>query len=167
MSGCDSNDPTGSSFTAVFYPDTSTPPANSISMQAARNNAQRIHISVHAQDISNGKVFGAAFDLQFRPVILEYIGYEPGEFLESSGRQVLYQVAVEDGNPGRLIVGISLVGDAEGVTGTGALITLKFKAIAADISPMTFSNNVLLDNTPPGGNPITGIAWYAGRAQVD
>ena len=37
---------------------------------------------------------------------------------------------------------------------------------AGNVSYKVIARNVIVDNTPPGGNPITGIAWYSGRATV-
>jgi hypothetical protein len=165
VAGC--NDaPVDPGLTAFFEADVDEPGPNTVSMQPRENAQKHISIDIHMEEITNGEVYAAAFDINFRPVILAFEGFEAGDFLESSGAQVTYQVAEAQGSPGTLVIGVSLVGDVEGVTGSGTLITLKFKALAADLSPFTFSNQRLLDNTPPAGNPITGIAWYAGRAIV-
>lgn len=166
LSACDDNSPMSAEFEGYFEPDVSEPGPNSISMQANGEAGKRFKIDIVATEITLDSVYAAAFDVDFRPVILEYQGFEQGDFFEQSGGSVVYQVATEEGNPGRVIVGISLTGDLEGVTGSGTLITLEFKALAEDLTPMTYGEHQLLDGTPPSGNPITGISWYAGRVTV-
>ena len=150
---------------SYFRPDNPEPPPNSVSLQPEENNKEHIKIKVYLNEISVGKVYAAAFDLVFRYSVIEYEGFEPGDFLEQGG-QVTYQIVTDEGNPGRLIVGISLLGESEGVDGSGNLVYLKFKAKEYETTPLVFENNELRDPTPPDGKKLTGISWYAGRVDV-
>jgi len=74
---------------------------------------------------------GAAFKIAYDPAVLEYVGHEVGNLLETSATPV-YASATVNGVEGEIAVGATLKrGDAM-VLGDGVIIKLTFKAIAKD-----------------------------------
>lgn len=164
ISGCGEADT--DDFVMDFYPDSETPGSNSVTLVRISSDPQILVLGVDAVDITGGWVYSAGFDLVYRDWILDYVGYEPGNFFETSG-PATYQVAPDSGDPGRLVVGISLTGQTGAIDNDGTFIYLKFRARRTGLCPLNFENTMLKDGSAPAGNPITGVAWYGGYANVD
>lgn len=106
-------------------------------------------------------IYGLAFDLAFPASLLRFEGFADGGFLAQDGAQTSLQVAE---NPsGRLVVGYTRLGDVGMVSGSGALMVLRFTAIAPGSGSFTFSQNRLFDT---GADEIRGPAWGGGSVQV-
>lgn len=163
ISGCgewwDDNDATGPSQTITF----SGTSAGSNSVYMAKNDelssGDTLAIDIKTSNVSN--VFGAAFDMDFDSSKMTYDSYAAGSFLESGGSTVNYQVALQSGNSGKIVVGISRQGAVSGVSGSETLVTLKFKV--SGNSSVTFSNYELRDSS---NQSILGISWYGGTVVV-
>jgi hypothetical protein len=78
------------------------------------------------------------FHLLFEPEVLEYIDGETGPALGSSLQPVLL-ASVSPNRPGDLAVGLSLIESAGTFSGSGEVVSLRFRAIAAGDSALQFS----------------------------
>jgi general secretion pathway protein D len=116
-----------------------------------------LHLAVEAREVND--LYGAAFDLGFPAAVLDFEGATVGELLSRDGFQVSLQVAEETGN---LIVGVSRLGAVPGVSGTGTLVTLRFRAIASGSGSLTFSRTQAVD---ADGRPVGGLAFVGGSVQ--
>jgi hypothetical protein len=90
-------------------------------------------------------VAAVPFDLRFDPTRLRYERALQGEFLARSGTPPLLLVApVGDGSA--ITVGLSLAGTGSGVSGSGTLLALEFRAIAAGSVDLLFDSARLLNS---------------------
>ena len=84
-----------------------------------------------------------------------------GPFLETGGSSQFFISAkynAYNATHGCVLLGASLIGAVPGVSGSGKLATITFKAIGSGDTPLHFDNDpiwsYLKDSTPPPGNPI-------------
>ena len=86
-------------------------------------------------------VYYTAFDVEYDPDIIEYLSAEEGSYMNQNGADdTLFEIALEDGIPGRLSVGVSRTGTAPTVSGSGPLLTLTFRATAPGNTTLSFTN---------------------------
>ena len=91
-------------------------------------------------NISSGqKIVSAPFYVRYDPVALEFVKATEGMFMKSDGKSATFMTS-NDAAKGRLIVGNSRLGDREGVSGQGDLMSVKFKAKKSG------STNIYLEN---------------------
>lgn len=153
--------PTSPSRTITFA-GTSSPGIDAV--YTAKNNALSsgdiLAIDVKMNNLSSN-VYGAAFDVDFDSTKITFDSYVAGSFLESGGNTVNYHMGLQSGNNGKLVVGISRQGSVSGVSGSGTIVTLKFKVTGN--SSVAFSNYELRDSN---NLPISGINWYGGSITI-
>ncbi|HLF85741.1 MAG TPA: cohesin domain-containing protein [Nitrospiria bacterium] len=95
--------------------------------------------TVEVQNIKNG--FFTAFDLTYDPAIIEFVDATEGVLLNQNGAaQTFFQVALENGGQGRVVVGLTRLGQIGEVSGSGTLLTLSFKAVGTGTAILAFSN---------------------------
>ena len=147
--------------TAIILFSGSTPGNNSVYMSrnSSLSSGNTLSVDIKVNNVSN--VYGAAFDVDFDSSKMTYDSYSAGSLLESGGNAVSYQAGLQSGNSGKLIAGISRQAGASGVSGSGILITLKFKVTGN--SAISFSNNSLKDST---NQSISGVTWSGGTVTV-
>src|SRR5207249_1032745 len=78
------------------------------------------------------------FHLQFDPGILQYVGARTGPALNGRSLQPIFLASVNPGRPGDLAVGLSLVRSSGTFTGSGAVLVLDFRAVAAGRTDLQF-----------------------------
>lgn len=142
------------SITVIFTE--SMPSANEIYMSknSALSSENVLAIDVKANQI-DASVFGAAFDVDIGSFSgITYIGHTKGSFLDESAGSVIYDSA--DMGGGKIIAGAVSPAGASGATGSGTIITLRFKVTEA--STLTFSNNELRDTS----NNLISVTWQGG-----
>ena len=103
-----------------------------------------IHIGdTFTLDISAETVFDLAgwqFDISFDPAALEAIDVSEGEFLKMGGGSTFFQSGTIDNAAGK-IVGLNAARlSAQGVSGTGTLLQVKFKAKSAGETELALHN---------------------------
>lgn len=116
-----------------------------------------LDLAVEARQVT--ALYGVAFDLGYPASVLSYQGATPGDFLAQGGFQVSLQVAEESGN---LIVGVTRLGDVPGATGTGTLVTLRFRSIGSGTGSLSFSRTEAVD---ADGRPMSGVTFVGGSVQ--
>jgi len=94
-------------------------------------------------------VFAADLQLGFDPAILEYSDAEQGALLERDGADVAFQARPLD--EAGVSVGTSRIGTTTGVSGSGPLMTVYFRAIAPGSTDIEISSGVLRG---PEGNAV-------------
>lgn len=121
------------------------------SLQVAPNS--NFSLTVNIASVSN--LFGAAFDLDFNPVLIQFVSATEGNFLNQGCQTSL----ITSENPaGKLLFLISRLGaSCGGVTGGGTLATLNFRSLGpAGTANLSFSNNNLCLLSGVSCNYITG-----------
>lgn len=94
-------------------------------------------------------VYGVALDLVYDPSKLEFRDASSGDFLGIDGLEAVFAAALEDDTPGRLVAGVSRVGNAPGVGGSGTVLTASFMAyedIYAEDDVVTLEEAHVLDS---------------------
>jgi len=84
-----------------------------------------------------------AFDVTYDPQILKHVGQLEGDFLTGTGRHAsssLFQVALENGVPGRLKIGVTRLGTTTGISGHGTLAVLTFEAVGRGTTTLAFDS---------------------------
>ena len=112
-------------------------------------------------DISAENVFDLAgwqFDIAFDPAALEAVNMSEGNFLKTDGGATFFQGGTIDNASGR-ITGLSAARlSAEGVSGTGTVLQVRFKAKAAGETELALQNfqfgSVTGDSIPAGPHQI-------------
>lgn len=104
-------------------------------------------------------VFGAAFDVEFDPDMLQYMGQDFGPFFECDDTISVCQVRLVDGDPARLVIATSLSGNNVTSESDGTILTLKFKVVGTGDTPITFKGNSILDSSLK----TVKINWYGGK----
>lgn len=138
---------------------TGTTPGNNtvyMSQNSALSNGTTLAIDIKSNNISNA--YGVAFDVDFDSSKITYDSYIAGSHLESGGETVNYFVSPQTG---KLVVGISrLTGVA---SGSGTIVTLKFKSATSGTAQISFSNNEVRN---ADNQVVSGVSWSGGTASV-
>ena len=158
-------DPSPTPLTASFVAAQPSPGANTVSMASGGGTDDIVAVRVDVTGTSD--VWGAAFDVQFNPVYIDYVGYTPGTLLEQGGQTVSYTVRPPTGSSGIVVVGVSRVGQAPAVdvTTTRTLVNLTFRVKSKGSYPLDFGPGAsLLDASVAS---ISGLVepWSGGSLQ--
>ncbi|MCL4524517.1 MAG: cohesin domain-containing protein [Acidobacteria bacterium] len=148
--------------TAIFTPATA-PPGAAITVTGPAGAQQgSITLDLNAQSLP-ANTYGIAFDLDFNSGLVAFAGPQNGTFFEAAG-PASYQVKLDPANNGKLIVGVMLLGQSSGVSGSGRIVSLRFNILNnAGSAPLTFSGNAAQNSS---GQPLSGLSWAAGTVQV-
>lgn len=134
-----------------------TAPAAGISIASgAGTNQSTLILEIRANSVSD--LYGVAFDLRYPSGILQLVQASSGTFLGNATLQ-----SSPGPSTGVLIVGLSKLGTASGTNGSGVLMTLEFRAIAAGQGTFSFEQNTAVSSS---GQTITNFGWSAGTVQV-
>lgn len=141
----------------VSFSGASSPGSNTVYMakNSSLSSGDTLAIDVKANSIS-GSAKGAAFDVDFDSAKLTYLDKAAGDFF---GAGSTTDVALQSGSTNKVIVGATTSSGT--VTGSGTIVTLKFKATGN--SAVGFSNNELRDS---GNLAISGVTWSGGNVTV-
>ncbi|HEV8629304.1 MAG TPA: cohesin domain-containing protein, partial [Thermoanaerobaculia bacterium] len=126
--------------------------------QGATTTSSTLVLEVRATQVT--ALYGVAFDLTYPNALLRLQGFRAGTFLSSGGAQISTQVA--ESSPGHLVVGLSRLGPAPGVDGSGVLLELQLDAVASGTGAFAFSNNAAYR---PDGS-VQSVGWNAGSVSV-
>jgi hypothetical protein len=125
----------------------------------AANASTVLSISPSAQIVGSGSTFtvdvnisgvtdlyGYQFDLSFKPNVLSAVSSSEGSFLTEGG--ATFFVPGTNDNVGGVVSGTAdtLIGAIPGVTGSGTLAMLTFRAIGTGTSALSIQNETLLDS---------------------
>jgi len=73
------------------------------------------------------QLYSAPFYLSYNPALLELIKVSQGDFLKHDGQQTAF-FHTDHPEMGRVIIGYSRLGQVDGISGSGTLTTLTFRA---------------------------------------
>ncbi len=132
---------------------------------AAAGAAVRLWLLPQQLDVQPGDQFDVAVQvsaerpishlpltLAFDSKLLAVAKVAPGEFLGPSGTA---EVLSDYSHPGAVVIGASRLGEQQGVTGAGTLVTVTFKALKAGAALVGFSGQEALDGALHPVLPIT------------
>ena len=97
---------------------------------AGANVGDQIEVAVQVENVTD--LYGVALDIVYDPAVYKYVSSARGDFLASDGREINFAAALEDGFQGRLVIGVSRIGDVEGLEGTGPVMTASFELLCED-----------------------------------
>ncbi|NHZ73757.1 MAG: hypothetical protein GWP16_04735 [Nitrospirae bacterium] len=128
--------------------------------QGTNTTANRFVLDVKASQVDD--LYGVSFNLVFPNGRLRWIpgGSKEGSFLSSGGST---DFIVEQGSPGVLVVGLSLLGEVEGSSGSGTLLSLEFEPLSAGSGPMEMTRHDAVNST---GDVMTEVQWIGGSVSV-
>ena len=122
--------------TISFVSDNASATANSIVLLMTATGTDSFTLTLTANNVTD--LFGYALDIVFDTTMVTLVNSQFRVFLDAEGITVTSQMIQT--TPGTLIIGQSRVGAVAGVTGTGALLTLDFTAIAAGSTTIAIQN---------------------------
>ena len=98
---------------------------------------EEVQVQVVVSNAEN--LFAAPFYFYYNPTALTLEMVSEGNFLNQDGGNTVFLKSV-DPTQGRIIVGLSRLGSAPGMSGSGALATITFKAQAPGQASITLAN---------------------------
>ncbi len=130
----------------------------SLLLRRQGTGTQTLELEVAAQDVDG--LYGLFFDLGYPAAVLSFEGATEGDFLSSGGNPTAFQVAEQEG---RLVVGITRLGQASGRSGSGVVMTLRFRALASGSGALGFSRN----QAQASGGDVLDVGWIGGSVQAN
>jgi hypothetical protein len=132
-------------------------PATGVSIASGTGTTQStLILEIRANSVTD--LYGVAFDLRYPSNLLQLVQASSGPFLGSPNLQ-----SVPGSSSGLIVVGLSKLGAVSGASGSGVLMTLEFRAIAAGQGSFSFEQNSAVSSS---GQPVSGFGWSAGTVQV-
>ena len=121
-------------------------------------------LTVEIKNVENASF--TAFDITFDPDILQFQNALEGSFMNQEGvEDTSFQIALEDGEPGHLVIGLSQLGSSGGVDGSGTLLTMTFLAMNPGTTTIAFSNPKDLRNSV--NESVVIDFWTEGTVTVE
>lgn len=120
--------------TISIQPPASTPASGSV-----------FDISIDIADAED--LFAFQFDIGFDPLILSAQSITEGPFLPSGGSTFFIPGTIDNSAGTIAFTGDALLSAVPGVTGSGSLAKIHFKALSAGISAVSLSEVILLDSS--------------------
>jgi len=155
-----SDSPTAPSLSADFTPDAGTS-SGTVSLQKMSVISDIVYLDIYINNIDN--VYGASIKLDYDSSKVRWVdtrNYQSGNFLEKSGEQPFYVVALDgQTGEGRLVVGVSLLASATPASGSGTLITIPFRVTSRGSSSISLNSSFLIDSS---GSPVSVSARSGG-----
>lgn len=132
--------------------------SNSLSLERTNGNDPNIlELAVRARQIPD--LYGVAFDLE-HPAALRFDTATEGTFL-SAGAMTSFQVS--PAQTGRVVVGLTRLGAVPGVSGEGALLTIRFSATGAGSGELRFTNQSAFNSNR---SALGTVQWLGGSVAV-
>jgi len=146
----------------IRYSSAGSTAGNSIVLaEGAGTTVTSLRLEVRAQNFTD--LFGTGFDLLYPTNVLTFTSAAEGTFL--SGASTSFQV--RETSPGRLVIGLTRLGSAGGVSGTGVLATLVFTSVGVNGSgSFTFDENKAFTIGRSIAEEIEGVVWVGGSVTV-
>jgi hypothetical protein len=95
--------------------------------------------------IDNGSnIFAIPFDINYDPNILEVTGLREGAYLRKGGGQTTFLNSIDKAR-GKITVGLTRLGRIGGVSGSGSIVSVDFKALRRGTASLSFANGKPMD----------------------
>ncbi len=118
------------------------PPGGTVTAVVSANPVgvgKEFEVSVEVSNSSD--IFSAAFDVAYDPDIIEYMSTTEGTMLsEESSVTTSMLVSLENDTEGRLVAGVTRLGQVGSVMGSGTVITFSFRGVSAGTSEISFGS---------------------------
>jgi hypothetical protein len=112
-----------------------------------------------------GDSYYAAFDVSYNPEVIDYVDVTEGPFFSRGGSdQTSIQVASPANEKGRLTLGLTRLARDGEVSGSGELLTFRFKAIGPGTTRLTFESPMGFRNRK--NQEVTVDAWESAAITV-
>lgn len=142
----------------VTFVAATNPGTDAIVLTLSSSTATEFALVLSAVDVTD--LYGYGVDLDFDPAVVAFDTVEAGPFLDGEGVTVATQLI--ESSPGTLVIGHSRVGAVPGVSGSGALLTLNFKSVAAGTTTFATANGGAFDST----GATLATEFFGGTATV-
>jgi hypothetical protein len=130
---------------SIPVPSTGSTPVVMVQpLQSTAQVGQQLTVQVNVANAIN--LFGAPFYLAYDPSRLDVVGAAEGGFLKSDGQSTVFLNSI-DAQRGQIIIGLSRLGSVGGVSGSGNLAAITFRAKATGAVTFTLQN---VDFRDPG-----------------
>jgi hypothetical protein len=115
----------------------------------AQNPIEGDTVTINVSIENATDVLSYGFDIIYDPAAVQYISAQEGDFLSESGTiSTSFNEGLENGNPGKIVVGGSrLTVPPSGTSGSGTLFELTFQALTASSSPISFDATSFVSDT--------------------
>lgn len=127
-----------------------TPPASGdsavLSFAGPTSKAVGDELDLSINISSSQKIVSVPFYVRYDPVFIEFIKATEGTFMKKDGKSATFMTS-NDATKGRLIVGNSRLGDRDGISGQGDLMSVKFKAKKAGSTKIYLENYRITDGS--------------------
>ncbi len=100
--------------------------------------------TVHVRIDNGSNVFAIPFDINYDPNILEVTGLREGAYLKKGGGQTTFLNSVDKAR-GKITVGLTRLGRIGGVSGSGSIMSVDFKALRRGTASLSFTNGKPMD----------------------
>lgn len=111
-------------------------------------------------------LYAAPFYLTYDPKLLRFISAKEGSFLGQDGNSTTFLFS-NDANRGRIIVGLTRLGQVKGVSGSGSLMRVDFKAIETGSISIGFDNASARRVTSKDSKPQSfSVTFRGGQVNV-
>ncbi|MFH1288475.1 MAG: secretin N-terminal domain-containing protein [bacterium] len=115
---------------------------------------------------SSSNLYAAPFYLTYNPKLLQFISAKEGSFLGQDGNSTTFLFS-NDVNRGRIIIGLTRMGQVKGVSGSGTLISVSFKAVGMGNVSIGFNNASAKKVTPENPMPQSfSVTFRGGQVNV-
>ena len=115
----------------------------------------RFNINIVASNATD--LMNAPFVVTYDPYLLDYEGASEGSFFKRDGKQTIFQATGEKSS-GQVSVNLVRSGNAGGISGSGSLAVLSFRAKAPGNATFAFMKSAFTD---PGGRPLVVAQFKA------
>lgn len=125
---------------------------------------EEFSLDVSVNGISD--LYASPFYLTYNPKLLKFISAKEGSFLGQDGNSTTFLFS-NDANRGRVIVGLTRLGQVKGVSGSGSLMRVDFKAIEAGNVSIGFDNGSAKKVTSGDSKPRSfSVTFRGGQVNV-
>jgi hypothetical protein len=125
----------GGNYGTVIYID----PAS----RAVKSVGETFTVRVRIDNGSN--VFAVPFDINYDPNVLEVTGLHEGSYLKKDGGQTTFLTSI-DRDRGKITIGLTRLGRIGGVSGSGTLMSIGFRALKRGTASLSSANEKPMDS---------------------
>jgi general secretion pathway protein D len=122
------------------------------------NNVVRIEVLV--ADVKN--MYNGMLAVQFDPALMDFFTAEEGGFLKQDGKPTSFQHVVNN-DEGRVNLNLYRIGNIGGISGSGTLAVLTFKAKSKGVVNLRLSDAYIL---APGGSKPINADLYGSAVEI-
>jgi hypothetical protein len=99
-----------------------------VPLSALVKKGENLSFDVMVEQVA--ELFSVAFDLSYDPQKLEFIDATEGSFMKDGvSDSTFFAASLENGRPGKVVTGLTLLGNQAGASGSGQLMTMTFRPL--------------------------------------